>query len=78
MKDTRPWKKSEIAKRFRALRRKAYFTQSRLGELIRLSRKCVCQIETGSVMPHCGTWDRFVDLEQKHYRPKVEMPTNWD
>jgi DNA-binding XRE family transcriptional regulator len=55
MKDTRTWKKSEIAVRFRTLREKAYFTQSRLGELIGLSRKCICQIESGSVMPHCRT-----------------------
>ena len=76
--DSRPWERTEIAARFRTLRQKAYFTQSRLGELIRISRKSVCQIERGLVMPHCATWDRFVDLEQKHYRVNVEMPTHWD
>ena len=76
--DKRPWKKSEIAQRFRALREKALLTQKRLGEIIKVCRQSICEIESGQVMPHPATWDRFCDLEWKHNQPKIVWPTHWD
>ena len=76
--DTRPWKKSEIAARFRALRQKALLTQKRLGEIINLCPQSVSEIENRRVMPHQSTWERFCELEWKHNRPAIVMPTSWD
>ena len=76
--DTRPWKKREIASRFRALRRKALFTQRRLGEIIGICRQSVNEIERRHVKPHEGTWDEFCELEAKYNRPSVILPTNWE
>ena len=76
--DRRPWKKSEIAQRFRALREKALLTQKRLGEIIKVCRQSVNEIEGGRVMPQPTTWQRFVELEWKHNRPPICMPTHWD
>lgn len=78
MKDTRTPETAEIAQRFRALRKKEYLTQSRLAEIIGMARKSVSRIECGLVQPHHKNWDRFLDLEQRHCRPRVEMPTSWD
>src|SRR5215831_16279609 len=50
--DTRPWTRQEIASRFRALRRKALFTQSRLADLIGICRQAVNKIENARAMPH--------------------------
>jgi DNA-binding XRE family transcriptional regulator len=76
--DTRPWKKSEIAERFKALRRKAPLTQKRLGEIINLCPQSISEIENCRVMPHETTWERFRELEWKHNRPAIVMPTVWD
>ena len=71
----------EASRNCRALQdpaRKGILHTIAAGRLIGLSRKCICQIESGSVMPHCRTWNRFADLEERHNRPQLEMPTHWD
>ena len=75
--DTRPWERAETAERFRALRRKALLTQKKLGELIRLCRQSVSEIENAHVMPHAETWGRFHDLETKHNQPQIILPAHW-
>ena len=64
--DTRPWEKFEIAERFKALRRKALLSQTRLAGILGICRQSVCEIEKLRVMPHYATWDRFCELERKH------------
>jgi len=75
--DTRPWTRQEIASRFRALRRKALFTQSRLADLIGICRQAVNKIENARAMPHPTTWYRFCQLETKHNRPRARFPERW-
>jgi DNA-binding XRE family transcriptional regulator len=76
--DTRPWEKSEIAKRFRSLRRKARLSQSLLAEFIGVCRQSINEIENRRVMPHSSTWNRFCDLEAKHNQPRIVLPVHWD
>jgi DNA-binding XRE family transcriptional regulator len=75
--DTRPWNNVEIASRFRALRERGRLTQSRLGEIINLSRQTVSEIENGHVTPHSSTWGRFAALEAKHNQPAIVFPEHW-
>lgn len=58
--------KAAIAKRFKALRRKARMTQATLGHIIDICRQSVNEIENRRVYPHYTTIDRFSDLEAKH------------
>lgn len=64
--DTRPRERNETADPFKALRQRAHFTQSRLGELIDTDRQTVSRIENLRAMPHRTTWERFVELESAH------------
>jgi len=72
-----PCEKSEVAERFRALRRKARLKQSRLAEIIGICRQSVSEIENARVMLHHSTWERFVDLETRHYQPLISFPEHW-
>jgi DNA-binding XRE family transcriptional regulator len=78
MADTRPLKKSETAQHFKSLRRKALLTQKRLGEIIKVCRQSVNEIERGHVMAHPTTWNRFCELEEKHNQPEIRMPLHWE
>ena len=62
----RPDDKTEIARRFKALRRHADLTQHRLAELISICRQAVWDIEHERTLPHFTTWGRFAILEGKH------------
>ena len=73
----KPWEKREIAKRFKALRRKARISQSLLGELIDICRQSISEIENAHTMPHATTWSRFCELENRHKQPPIRMPSNW-
>jgi len=75
--DSRPWEKSETARRFRALRRKARVSQSLLAEIIGICRQSVSEIENRRVMPHPSTWARFSELEATHKQPKIRMRIDW-
>ena len=61
----RPFEKSEIAWRFKALRRRARLTQASLGDSLGVCRQSICEIETERVWPHEGTWQRFFALERQ-------------
>lgn len=73
----RPNDKAEIARRFKALRRRARLTQRWLAESIGICRQAVSEIENKRTMPHFGTWDNFVVLEAKHMQPKLKLPVHW-
>lgn len=75
--DSRPREKYKIARRFRALRRKASLSQLLLGEIIGVCRQSVNEIENRRVMPHPSTWARFSELEARHNRPKIVLSGNW-
>lgn len=75
--DTRPWEKSEIAKRFRTLRVKTQLFQSELAGLIGVCRQSISKIENGHTMPRLSTWDRFCDVEAKHNQPRIVLPVHW-
>ena len=75
--DSRPWERSEIAERFKALRRKAILSQSHLGRIIRISRQTISEIENVHVMPHPSTWNRFCELEARHNQPRMDLPEHW-
>jgi DNA-binding XRE family transcriptional regulator len=66
----RPQDKFEVAKRFKALRRKANITQAQLGDILDICRQAVNEIENSRVMPHYSTVDRFSDLEARHDRER--------
>jgi DNA-binding XRE family transcriptional regulator len=72
-----PDHKFVVARRFKALRRKAHLSQSLLAEIINICRQSVSEIENRRVMPHQTTWDRFCDLEGKHKQPRMRLPTVW-
>jgi transcriptional regulator with XRE-family HTH domain len=76
--DSRPLEKSETAKRFKALRRKARLSQSLLAEFIGVCRQTVNKIERRRAMLHSSTWARFSELEAKHNAPKIVLPAHWD
>lgn len=65
-----PEAKAAIAKRFKALRRKARMTQANLGDIIGICRQAVNEIENRRVYPHYTTIARFSDLEAKHERKR--------
>jgi DNA-binding XRE family transcriptional regulator len=74
--DTRP-PKSEVADRFRRLRRKSLFTQKRLAGLIGIGRQALNKIENQRAMPHESTWNAFRGLESKHNQPEITFPEKW-
>jgi DNA-binding XRE family transcriptional regulator len=74
----RPDQKFVIAKRFKALRRKAMLSQKELGKIIDRSRQTVNEIERRRVLAHKTTWDNFCDLEMKHKQAHtVRLPVHW-
>jgi len=76
--DHRPDDRSEIASRFKALRKKACFSQAKLASLIVVSRQCISEIESGCVLPHESTWERFFDLEQRHEEGgAIQIRSDW-
>jgi DNA-binding XRE family transcriptional regulator len=75
--DARPWGRSEIADRFKALRRKALLTQKYLGSLIGVDRKTINRIENLRTLPWPRTWRNFTELESRHKQPKFEPPKHW-
>jgi DNA-binding XRE family transcriptional regulator len=77
MMDSRPWEKAETAKRFKALRRKSFMTQRKLGEILGICRQSISEIENAHVMPGPRTWERFVGLELKHNQPQLSFTVHW-
>lgn len=77
MIDTRPENRAEIPKRFKALRARAYLTQKRLGNYIRLWQSSVSDIERGYVVPHPSTFRRFCEFEGRHMQPEIDLPRRW-
>ncbi len=72
-----PQAKASIARRFKALRKKALLTQSDLGDLIGLCRQSVNKIENRRVWPHYTTWDKFREVESNRNLHRVCFPVNW-
>ena len=70
-----PEAKTAIAKRFKALRRKAHITQKKLGDIIGICRQAVNEIENRRVYPHYTTLDKFSDLEAKHMPDSTMGPS---
>jgi DNA-binding XRE family transcriptional regulator len=76
--DSRPDQKIAIARRFKALRRKALLSQSFLACIIGVCRQTVNKIEGRRVMPHRRTWDNFCNLETKHTQARtVHLTVHW-
>jgi DNA-binding XRE family transcriptional regulator len=73
----RPQDKAEIARRFRALRRRARLTQRCLAELIGVCRQAVSEIENKKTLPHYTTWDRFAAREAKQKEARITLPVHW-
>jgi len=61
----RPADKSEVARRFKALRQSALLTQLRLAGNIGICRQAVSDIENKRTLPRDRTWGRFAALEGK-------------
>jgi DNA-binding XRE family transcriptional regulator len=73
-----PEAKAAIAKRFKALRRKARMTQAQLGDIIEICRQAVNEIENRRVYPHYTTIDRFSVLEARHEQAaRITLPLHW-
>ena len=77
--DLRTKAKARIARRFKALRRKAGITQRQLGEIIGVSRSRINEIENRPTMPDLfTTWKRFTELEDRHRQArKIRWPLHW-
>jgi DNA-binding XRE family transcriptional regulator len=75
--DSRPWKKCETARRFKARRQKALMTQSVLARIIGVCRQSISEIENARVMPNPATWERFCNLEAIHNQPEIVSPAHW-
>ena len=73
----RPDDKAEIARRFKALRRRAHMTQLQLGDIIGICRQAVSDIENKRTLPHRTTWRRFAALEARHKQPRIKLPVHW-
>ena len=69
-----PQAKAAIAERFRALRKKAFMSQSDLGDALGICRQSVNAIENCHVWPHFTTMERFFDLEAKHNQTRNDSP----
>lgn len=74
---SRPWEKTEVAERFRALRRKAYLSQARLARIIGICRQTVSEIENCHVWPHHSTLGKFHSYEEKCNQPPIDLPAHW-
>jgi DNA-binding XRE family transcriptional regulator len=72
-----PDPKSDVAIRFKTLRRKACLTQADLGHYIGVCRQTVNEIENCRVMANSMTLDSFCDLEAKHNQPPISSPEHW-
>lgn len=77
LKTVKPDDKAEIARRFKALRRRARLTQRWLAELIGICRQAVSEIENKRTLPRFSTWDSFAALEAKHMQPRIKLPVHW-
>lgn len=77
MTDTRPWERSEIADRFKALRKKVRLSQCELGKFLHIDRKSVCRIERSRTVPGPRTWKRFEEFEAGHDEGRIELPADW-
>ena len=74
----RPDDKFEIGKRFRVLRRRSHLTQSRLAEIIEISRSTVSKVENFHVLPQRRTWGKFCALEIRYRQAaEIRLPTQW-
>jgi DNA-binding XRE family transcriptional regulator len=73
----RPDDKAEVARRFKALRRRSHLTQRWLAELIGVCRQAVSDIENKKALPRCTTWDRFVAREAKQRKARIKLPVHW-
>ena len=73
----KPDGKAEIARRFKALRRRSLLTQRQLAGLIGICRQAVSDVENKRTVPHFTTWDRFAALEAKHELARIELPVHW-
>ena len=73
----RPEDKADIARRFKALRRRAFLTQRLLAGLIGICRQAISEIENKRTLPHYTTWDRFAVLEAKHMQSRITSPVHW-
>jgi DNA-binding XRE family transcriptional regulator len=69
--EIRPREKLDIAKRFRAFRRKSLMSQAQLGRVMEICRQAVNKIENGRVTPHYTTWDKFFNLEVRHEQARA-------
>jgi DNA-binding XRE family transcriptional regulator len=76
--EPRPDDRFVIAKRFKALRRKAHLSQLRLAEIIGVCRQSVNEVENCRVLLHYSTWENFHNLESKHrLGQEVRLPVRW-
>jgi DNA-binding XRE family transcriptional regulator len=73
----RPDDRTEIARRFKRLRRRSLLTQRWLAGLIGICRQAVSEIENKRTLPHYATWERFAALEAKHLQPRLKLPVHW-
>jgi DNA-binding XRE family transcriptional regulator len=73
----RPEDKAEIARRFKALRRRSHLTQRWLAELVGVCRQAVSDIENKKTLPHRTTWDRFAAREAKQKEARITLPVHW-
>jgi len=74
----KPDDKTEVSRRFKALRRRAFLNQRGLAELIGICRQAVSEIENKRTFPHYATWDRFSALEAKHMLRRIRLPVHWE
>ena len=74
----RPDDRRVVSRRFRSFRRRALLTQAHLAAILELCRQAVNTIESGRVLPHLETWNKFCFLELRHRAGRqVRSPARW-
>jgi predicted transcriptional regulator len=77
MTDTRPLFRSEVAERFRNLRRDAFLTQRMLADVVGLYQPTISRIETCRVMLWPSTWRKFPLVEDKFQQGLIDPHQDW-
>jgi len=65
------------ARQWKKFRKKHYFSQERLAQVLGISRRAVQYVEAGQLTPHASTLFKFEVLRIKHGGNKSTSPSIW-
>jgi DNA-binding XRE family transcriptional regulator len=77
MIDERPALRTEIAERFKALRRDAFLTQEAMAAAVGLCQQTISEIENCHVMIWPSTWRKFAVMERLFRQGRIDPYADW-